>query len=96
MIGQVSKAMAELAEAADKMRGVIGDQSNVASLIEQSAVDNAAGADQIARRIGEVAKAACEAVQLSNDVQASAEVLTSIAHGLRSATNEFLSQLRAA
>jgi len=96
VIGQVSRTMVGLAEAAEKMRNTIGDQSNVASLIEQSAVDSAAGANQIARRISEVAKAAGEAVHLSNEVQASAEGLTQIAHGLRSATNEFLSQLRAA
>jgi methyl-accepting chemotaxis protein len=96
VIGQVSRAMGELAAAADKMRAAIGDQSNVASLIEQSAVDSAAGANQIAKRIGEVAKAAGEAVQLSDEVQASAEGLAKIAHGLRTATDEFLSQLRAA
>ena len=78
------------------MRATIGDQSSVASLIEQSAVDSAAGANQIARRIEEVAKAAGEAVQLSDEVQASAEGLTKVAQGLRSATDEFLSQLRAA
>ena len=96
VIGQVSRAMAELAEAAEKMREAIGGQSDVASLIEQSAVDSAAGANQMARRIEEVAKAAGEAVQLSDEVQASAEGLTQVAQGLRSATNEFLSQLRAA
>ena len=96
VIGLVSRTMGELAEAAEKMRSAIGDQSNVASLIEQSAVDSAAGADQIAKRIEEVAKAAGEAVQLSDEVQASAEDLTKIAQGLRSATDEFLSQLRAA
>ena len=96
VIVQVSHAMSDLAEAAEKMRGVIDSQSSVASLIEQSAVDSAAGADQIAQRIGEVAKAAGEAVKLSDEVQASAEGLTKIAHGLRSATDEFLSQLRAA
>jgi methyl-accepting chemotaxis protein len=96
VIGQVSRAMGELAAAADKMRAAIGDQSNVASLIEQSAVDSAAGANQIAKRIAEVAKAAGDAVQLSDEVQASAEGLANIAQGLRSATDEFLSQLRAA
>ena len=96
VIGQVSRAMADLAEAAEKMRSTIGEQSDVATLIEQSAVDSAAGASQMARRIEEVAKAAGEAVQLSDEVQASAEGLTQVAQGLRSATNEFLSQLRAA
>ena len=96
VIGQVSRAMAELATAAEKMRSSIGDQSNVASLIEQSAVDSAAGADQISKRIGEVAKAAGEAVKLSDEVHASAEGLTEIAQGLRSATDTFLSKLRAA
>ena len=96
VIGQVSRAMAELAGAAEKMRSAIGDQSNVASLIEQGAVDSAAGADQISKRVSEVAKAAGEAVKLSDEVHASAEGLTKIAQGLRSATDEFLSQLRAA
>jgi len=96
VIGQVSRAMGELASAAEKMRGSIGDQSNVASLIEQGAVDSAAGADQIAKRVSEVARAAGEAVKLSDEVHASAEGLTRIAQGLRSATDTFLSQLRAA
>jgi methyl-accepting chemotaxis protein len=96
VIGQVSRAMAELEQAATKMRGVIGDQSSVATLIEQSAIDSAAGSTQIAQRIGEVAKAAGEAVQFSDEIQASATGLTRIALGLKSATDEFLSQLRAA
>src|SRR4030095_759533 len=95
VIGQVSRAMTELAAAAEKMRSTIGDQRNVASLIEQGAVDSAAGADQIAKRISEVARAAGEAVKLSDEVHASAEGLTKIAQGLRSATDTFLSQLRA-
>ena len=78
------------------MRSAIGDQSNVASLIEQGAVDSAAGADQIAKRVNEVARAAGEAVKLSDEVHASAAGLTKIAQGLRSATDTFLSQLRAA
>jgi len=96
VIGKVSKAMTELEQAAVKMRGSIGDQSNVATLIEQGAVDSATGATQIAQRISEVARAAGEAVQISDEVQASAAGLTKIAHGLKSATDEFLSQLRAA
>ena len=96
VIAQVSRAMAELEQAATKMRATIGDQSSVATLIEQSAVDSAAGATQIAQRIGEVAKAAGEAVQFSDEIQASATGLTKIAQGLKSATDEFLSQLRAA
>lgn len=96
VIGKVSRAMGELEQAAVKMRGSISDQGSVATLIEQSAVDSASGATQIAQRIGEVAKAAGEAVQISDEVQASAAGLTKIAHGLKSATEEFLSQLRAA
>jgi methyl-accepting chemotaxis protein len=95
-IGQVSRAMAELEQAATKMRATIGDQSSVATLIEQSAVDSAAGATQIAHRIGQVAKAAGEAVQFSDEIQSSATGLSKIAQGLKSATDEFLSQLRAA
>jgi methyl-accepting chemotaxis protein len=96
VIAQVSRAMGELAEAASKMRGVIDDQSSVATLIEQSAVDSAAGANQIAQRIGEVARSAGEALQFSDEVQASAIGLSKVAQSLKSATDEFLSQLRAA
>ena len=96
VIGKVSQAMTELEQAAVKIRSSIGDQSNVATLIEQGAVDSASGATQIAQRISEVAKAAGEAVQISDEVQASAAGLTKIAHGLKTATDEFLSQLRAA
>ena len=96
VIGKVSQAMTELEQAAVKIRGSIGDQSNVASLIEQGAVDSATGATQIAQRIGDVARAAGEAVQISEEVQVSAAGLNKIAHGLKSATDEFLSQLRAA
>ncbi|HEY0628516.1 MAG TPA: methyl-accepting chemotaxis protein [Sphingomicrobium sp.] len=95
-IGQVARAMVELEQAAAKMRNAIADQSSVATLIEQSAVDSAAGVTQIAQRVGEVARAAGEAVQFSDEIQASATGLTKIAQGLRSATDEFLSQLRAA
>ncbi len=95
-IGQVARAMSELEQAASKLRAVIGDQSSVATLIEQSAVDSAASATQIAQRIGDVARAAGEAVQFSDEIQASATGLTKIAQGLKSATDEFLSQLRAA
>jgi methyl-accepting chemotaxis protein len=96
VIGQVSRAMTELEQAATKMRATIGDQSSVATLIEQSAVDSAAGATQIAQRVSEVARAAGEAVQFSDEIQSSATGLTKIAQGLKSATDEFLSQLRAA
>ena len=61
-----------------------------------SIIDSASGVTQIAQRIGEVAKAAGEAVQISDEVQASAAGLTKIANGLKTATEEFLSQLRAA
>jgi methyl-accepting chemotaxis protein len=96
VIGKVSRAMGELEQAAAKMRITISDQGSVATLIEQSAVDSASGVTQIAQRIGEVAKAAGEAVQISDEVQASAAGLTKIANGLKTATEEFLSQLRAA
>jgi len=96
VIAQVSRAMGELSEAVAKMRSAIDDQSSVATLIEQSAVDSAAGANQIAHRIGEVARSAGEALQFSDEVKASASGLSKVAQGLKSATDEFLSQLRAA
>jgi len=96
VITQVSQAMSQLAEAAATMRSEIGDQRNVAAMIENNAAQSAAGADMIAQRIGDVAKSAGEAVQLSDEVQGSAASLSKIAQGLQSATGEFLSKLRAA
>jgi len=95
-IGQVSRAMAELSEAAGRMRQEIEDQRTVAAMIERSAVENASGADLIAQRIGEVAKSASEAVLLSDEVQASSASLSRVADGLKAATSEFLTKLRAA
>ena len=96
VICQVSKAMVELAAAAERMRMEIGDQQNIAEMIEQSAAENASGADFIAQRIGEVARSASEAVSLSDEVQASSASLSTIADGLKTATAEFLTKLRAA
>jgi methyl-accepting chemotaxis protein len=96
VIGQVSKAMTELSEAAARMRQEIDDQRAVAAMIERNAAESASGADLIAQRIGEVAKSASEAVLLSDEVQASSTSLSKVADGLKSATSEFLTKLRAA
>jgi len=96
VITHVSKAMHQLAESAAMMRREIGAQRNVAAMIESSATQSAAGADMNAQRIGQVARSAGEAVELSDQVEASAISLSKIAHGLQAATDEFLSNLRAA
>ncbi len=96
VITQVSEAMNQLAEAAGSMREEIGAQLNVAAMIERNAAESAGGADMIAQRIGDVARSAGEAVKLSNEVEGSAASLSKIAQGLKAATDEFLSNLRAA
>ena len=95
-VTDVADAMRQLAEAAALIRQEIGDQRNVAATIEGNAAQSASSADLIAGRIGEVARSAGEAMQLSNEVQASATGLSKIAQGLQAATGEFLSKLRAA
>jgi methyl-accepting chemotaxis protein len=95
-VREIAEGMAELAQAAGLMRKEIADQRTVASMIENNAADSAAGADAIAKRIGEVARSTGEAVLLSEEVSASAASLNKIAHGLESATSGFLSKLRAA
>ena len=95
-VRQIAEGMAELAQAAGLMQKEIADQRSVASMIESNAADSAAGADAIARRIGEVARSTGEAVLLSEEVSASAASLAKIAHGLQSATGSFLTKLRAA
>jgi methyl-accepting chemotaxis protein len=95
-VQQISEGMAELAQAADAIRREIADQRSVASMIESSAAESASGADAIAQRINDVARSTSEAVLLSEEVKASAMGLSKIAHGLQSATGNFLTRLRAA
>ncbi|WP_156029798.1 methyl-accepting chemotaxis protein [Sphingomonas sp. URHD0057] len=95
-VEQISQGMGELADAAALMRREIADQRSVAVVIENNAAESAAGADAMARRVGDVARSTGEAVQLSEEVKASAATLSRIATGLQSATGSFLSKLRAA
>ena len=95
-VAQISQGMGELADAAALMQREIADQRSVAAVIENNAAESAAGADAIARRVGEVARSTGEAVHLSEEVKASAASLSKIANGLQSATGSFLSKLRAA
>jgi methyl-accepting chemotaxis protein len=92
----VSQVMNKLAESASAIRKQVDAQHDVATMIESSAARSAAGADMIAQRIGEVARSAGEAVTLSDDVEESATSLSRIAQDLQAATDEFLSNLRAA
>jgi len=96
VITQVSNTMHQLAESAATMHKEIGAQRNVAARIESNATQSATGANLNAERIGEVARSAGEAVQLSDQVKASATNLSKIARGLQDAADEFLSSLRAA
>jgi methyl-accepting chemotaxis protein len=95
-VQQISEGMGELADAAALMRREIADQRSVAVIIENHAAENAAGADAIAQRVSDVARSTGEAVQLSQEVKASAASLSKIANGLQTATSSFLSKLRAA
>ena len=92
-ITDVAQAMGQLAEATTLIGEMIADQRHVA---EVNASDSAGSADLIARRVGQVATAAGEAVELSMQIDRSATDLSQIAYGLQDATSEFLSKLRAA
>jgi len=95
-ITDVAQAMGQLAEATTLIGEMIADQRHVAEMIEVNASDSAGSADLIARRVGQVAEAAGEAVELSMQIDRSATDLSQIACGLQDATSEFLSKLRAA
>jgi len=95
-ITDVAQAMGQLAEATTLIGEMIADQRHVAQMIEVNASDSAGSADLIARRVGQVAIAAGEAVELSMQIDRSATDLSQIAYGLQDATSEFLSKLRAA
>jgi methyl-accepting chemotaxis protein len=95
-ITDVAKAMQQLVSSAEDMRSVVRQQRDLAQMIETTAITSASGTDEMAKRIGGVARAAAEATDLSSDVQGSADSLVKLAGQLKSAADQFLVHLRAA
>ena len=92
----VSAAIGELIQAAAAIRGAVDEQREAATAIERSADEAASGMDAMAERIVGVSATATAAEQLSGQVKGAAGALLRHAETLQSATDTFVTQLRAA
>jgi methyl-accepting chemotaxis protein len=86
----------EVAGAADSIRSGVEQQQQVAQLIGENASHAAHGAKDMAIRIAEVANVATAAQELSSQVEAAANSLTTSAATLENATASFVAHLHAA
>ncbi|OYY65452.1 methyl-accepting chemotaxis protein [Sphingomonas sp. 28-62-11] len=92
----ITTAIADLADAADKIAVTVDAQHASASVIENNAREVATGADAMAQRISNMAGAANAAVQLSAQVRGAAVNLSDTAQQLLAVSDDFISRLRAA
>ncbi|SOB79774.1 methyl-accepting chemotaxis protein [Sphingomonas guangdongensis] len=93
-IGEVSTAIAEVAEAADAVATAVSEQRTDARGVEASATRAADSAQAIELRIGHVASAAVAAATLAGEVRSSIAALGDDARDLSAATERFVSFLR--
>ena len=93
---QVTDAIGELIEAASAIGTAVDEQRLAATEIERSADEAAAGMDAMAHRIAEVSTTASAAEGLSGEVKSAAGALLRHAETLQSATDTFVTHLRAA
>ncbi len=92
----VAGAVQDLSAAGRAIGVSVAQQRATAELIERSAQESAAGADEIAIRMERVADVATRTGDLSGDVSAAAADLLGNAMALRTATQTFVVKLRAA
>lgn len=95
-LGDVSRVVEELAAAVMQMREMLSEQRRTAQALEVNAQSTAAGADEMAERIGRVAEVANEAGKLSSQVRGAAGELLGQAVNLQEATQTFVQRLKAA
>ncbi|SNS56230.1 methyl-accepting chemotaxis protein [Sphingomonas laterariae] len=93
---EVAIAVADLSRASSGIRLSIEEQRRTAGAIEGNAAETAAGANEMARRMGLVANAASSAERLSGQVEESAGALMAQATMLEDVTARFIAHLRAA
>ena len=95
-LAKIAATVAEVAAAAQSIRAEVDGQREATRLIETTAQETAAGAQQMANRIGEVAIVANETETLSERVSGAASGLAQTAAALENATERFIAQLKAA
>lgn len=94
--GQISSAIAELTCAAQAIQHDAEKQRGSARRIENSAGETAEGVDEMASRVGSLAKSAETTGSLSSSVRNSASSLLGESIKLKQATTQFVEQLRSA
>jgi methyl-accepting chemotaxis protein len=95
-LAEIAAMVAELANAADAIRGEVGQQRATARLIEASARETAEDATSVTSRLVGVVQVASETEQLSSRVSGAATGLSHSARDLERVTEQFVAQLRAA
>ncbi|OSZ63006.1 hypothetical protein CAP40_18265 [Sphingomonas sp. IBVSS2] len=95
-LDEIAATVAEVAAAAEAIRGEVDGQRQAASMIEATAHDTAMGATRMAERIGAVATVASDTEALSDQVSSAATGLSEAAVALEAATDKFIAQLKAA
>ncbi|MGN6820380.1 MAG: methyl-accepting chemotaxis protein [Sphingomonas sp.] len=93
---EISRMVADLAEAAQAIRQSVDDQRGTTSAIEETARETALGATLIAGQIASIAQVAENTEKLSGRVAHAAAGLAATARDLNGATERFVAQLGAA
>lgn len=93
---QISAMVADLATAANAIRGAVETQRQTAAAIELSARDTALGVEAMADRVVEIAAIASETETLSDRVAGAARSLSATARRLDDATKQFVTGIAAA
>lgn len=93
---EISAMVADLATAANAIRGAVETQRQTAAAIELSARDTALGVEAMAERVGEIASIASETESLSDRVAGAARSLSATARRLDDATRQFVTGIAAA
>lgn len=93
---EISAMVADLATAANAIRGAVETQRQAAAAIELSARNTALGVEAMAGRVTEIASIASETETLSDRVAGAARTLSATARRLDDATRQFVTGIAAA
>jgi methyl-accepting chemotaxis protein len=95
-LNKIAGSIDQLADAAGTIRGDVEDHRGAAATIQTTAVDTADGMDAMAQDMIDMARTAGDTARLSTIVASAAGGLSDTARGLRTATEHFVRQMKAA
>ena len=94
--GELSGAIAELAQSAMTVRNDVDNQRNATSSIEHTVGDTAAGTEEMARRSAVLAERAGTTQKLSGDARQNVKALLETIHSLEKSASTFVANIKAA